>query len=358
MSQAQRNQQQSARTRTSPPPLPRRSGIAPAGTGAAAVAALRLTAPPSPPMAARRLSQAPRISEAPRLSLEPAVNLAFLPQWDDANGPLRPAPKKTRHMLYWVGSAALSLTVGALIAAGLVAVRPGDFSQILPRSLSPAPTAAIQQAAVAVAPVAEQAPEVPVQVIEHEQGLEIQAEPPVAEPVLIPELTVKSSKAVAKAAERAAKKAKALAKRRGHTTAVVATSQPDPRDEAETEEVATETVSEAAPTEAAEAPVAAAPEVVVPVEPPAPALPEKLTRDQVRGGLDAVRSQVLACAGNTYGKILADVTISAPGKVSNSVIEGTFANTNAAACMTRALSNAKFAAFSGPDISVRYPFSF
>jgi len=90
----------------------------------------------------------------------------------------------------------------------------------------------------------------------------------------------------------------------------------------------------------------------------APALPENLTRAQVKSGLDAVRAKVLACAHGTYGKILADVTISTPGQVSSTVIEGTFAGTKAAACMVQTIANAKFPVFSGPDISVRYPYSF
>jgi hypothetical protein len=56
--------------------------------------------------------------------------------------------------------------------------------------------------------------------------------------------------------------------------------------------------------------------------------------------------------------VLADITISPSGKVTSSVIDGTFAGTLVGSCMSSALRGAQFPEFSGPEIQVRYPFSF
>lgn len=345
MSQAQRKSEQSARVRSAPPPLPCRSHGGPAI--ASAVPSIkprpRVSTPPPPPAEALRSSRAPRFSVTAESF--PPVELALIPQWEDANAPLRPAPKKSKSLLYWVGSATVSIAVGALVAASLMSIRPGDIAQIVPRFQSESPR--LEQPKVVQAHV---------EVHEAELQPEIVA---VAQPVLIDELTVTSAPRVK--AVKPSRRVKPSARTTRRAEAEVAAAQPDPRDEAEAESVsavepeavATNEVAEVAP--AAEPSAPAAPEVS---EPEAPALPEKLTRDQVRSGLDAVRSQVLACANGTYGRVLADVTISAPGRVSHAVIEGTFAGTNAGSCMARALRGAKFEAFSGPEISVRYPFSF
>ncbi|HTU57250.1 MAG TPA: hypothetical protein VMF89_02435, partial [Polyangiales bacterium] len=196
---------------------------------------------------------------------------------------------------------------------------------------------------------------------------EIEEIAPASKPVEIPELTVTSGKSaklakLAKAKQlklAAPRKAKQRSKRvkRGRTMPAAQ----DPQAEVQLEAPALET-AEAQVTETSLQPEAAAPEpqpeAAEFVPPPAPALPENLSRAQVKSGLDGVRAKVFACAHGTYGKILADVTISAPGHVSSVEIEGTFAGTKAAACMVEKINNAKFPAFSGPDISVRYPYSF
>jgi hypothetical protein len=313
-----------------------------------------VTVPPPPPLAALRLSQPPRLSVP-----APVVELALLPQWDDASAPLRPAPKASGKWLYWLGSASLSISVGAMVAASLMSVRFGDYAQILPRLRSEAP-----QAVVASLPAAP----VPVQMIEAEQGIEIFANVAApAQPVLIDELTVTSVSKPAKRAKLTARAARRAQQRMQTSMA----AQPDPRDEAEveaapaaeaqpesTQPTAAAETTDTQPVEVTEAPAAAVSEPAEVVAPEAPALPESLTRDQVRAGLDALRSKVLSCANGTYGRVLADVTISAPGRVSNAVIEGTFAGTNSGSCMARVLRGAQFPGFSGADISVRYPFSF
>lgn len=379
MSQAQKNQEQSARVRTVPPPVPRHSHIA-------AVTKKPRSLPPPPPMAAYLSLPRPQLSLAPRLSVPAPAHLAIVPLWDDANLPLRPAAKPENPAIYWIGSTTVSLAVGALVAASLMTVRFGDYSQILPHGqiqpVAPAQPAEVQLAA---------AVPVPVQVFEADEPLsidisEVEELAPAPQPILIPELTVTSRKIVSKPAKvakqvkvAAAKKAPKQRGKRGRTMPAAAeAAQPDPQEELQAESVIeaqpapeaqpepastttdTQTIEAAAAPEAAatampEAAEAAAPEVV---EPAAPALPEKLTRDQVRNGLDSVRAKVLACTNGTYGKIHADVTISAPGKVSSAVIDGTFAGTKAADCMVQKINSAKFAEFSGADISVRYPYSF
>lgn len=352
MTQAQRKLEQSARVRSVPPPLPRRNHGGPAISSSVPSIRPRVSTPPPPPPAAFRSSRPPRLSVPPA---EPAMQLALLPQWEDANASLRPAPKKTKSALYWISSTTVSIAVGALVAASLMNMRSGDLAQILPSFHSESPRIE--------APVA---PEAPVRVAEVAQRPETQTAIAAAtQPsVVIDELTVTTDKSKTSKPSKRAKPAARVSRR-----AAPPAAPPDPR-----EETAAESVSEAETTPAVvatEAPAAPAEPVAVAetaapneapapevTEPAAPALPEKLTRDQVRSGLDAMRAQVLQCANGTYGRVLADVTISAPGRVSNSVIEGTFAGTNAGSCMARVLRGAKFPAFSGEDISVRYPFSF
>jgi hypothetical protein len=371
MSQAQKNQEQSARVHT----VPRHSHIA-------AVTKKPRSLPPPPPLAAYARLPRPQLSLAPRLSVPAPAHLAIVPLWDDANLPLRPAAKPENPVIHWIGSTTVSLAVGALVAASLMTIRFGDYSQILPHGQlqpsAPAQPAELQLAA---------AEPVPVQVFEADEPLsidisEVEEVTPGPQPILIPELTVTSRKHVSKPTKltkqvkvAAPKKAPKQRGKRGRTMpAAISESviEAQPTAEAQPEPASTTPVAqtiEAAAVSEAQAPIAAAPEApaaeaaALPaapevVEPAAPALPGMLTRDQVRSGLDSVRAKVLACTNGTYGKIHADVTISAPGKVSSAVIDGTFAGTKAADCMVQKINSAKFAAFSGADISVRYPYSF
>lgn len=90
---------------------------------------------------------------------------------------------------------------------------------------------------------------------------------------------------------------------------------------------------------------------------PAPALPEHLTREQVRNVMEALRPMLHACAAGAHGTALADITITGQGRVSYSLIDGDFAGTRAGSCMVRTLRGAEFPAFSGPSFKVRYPFA-
>lgn len=381
MSQAQKNQESAAQVRTTPPPLPRRSHIAPLATKAGST-------PPPPPMAAeRRLPLPPAPSTAPRLSVPPPAHLAIVPLWDDASLPLRPVPQQLNEKLRWIGATTVSIAVGALVAASLMTLRFGDYAQIIPQGAAEpvvhAQTAELPLMAAAVVPAVEL---VPVQTVEADQPIEIDLSEieeiaPVSPLIEIPELTVTSNQSakLAKAAKakqlnmaepRKAPKQRSKRGKRGRTMpAAISAAEAEPQAEVQLEPAAPETAEahvteaslqpEAAATEAEPQPEAAEPVAeLAPPAPPAPVLPDNLSRTQVKNGLDSVRAKVLACAHGTYGKILADVTISAPGQVSSVVIEGTFTGTKAAACMVEKISNAKFAAFSGPDISVRYPYSF
>lgn len=351
MSQAQKNQESSGHGRTRPPALaPRHSHIAPRATHA------RSTPPPPPLAALRRLPTPLESLPAPRLSVPAPAHLAIVPLWDDANLPLRPAEEPTA-TFYWLSTTTVSVAVGALVAASLVTLRFGDYAEMMPHGQSEpaarAPSAQVQLMAAATVPMAVQAFESDdLLEIDLSEIEEIAAAP---QPVSIPELKVTSRK-IAKAAKASkrvkvkppyrAPKQRKRGKRGRTMPAAISAAQPAPQAQPEI------SATQAAATPPAEAAVLE----VVPA--PAPALPANLTRAEVKRGLDGVRAKVLACTNGTYGKILADVTISAPGQVSNAAIEGTFAGTKAAECMTQKISNAKFPAFSGPDISVHYPYSF
>jgi len=365
MSQAQKNQESAAQVRTTPPPLHRHSHIAPA------VRKARSTPPPPPLAAVRRWPLPPKPSLAPRLSVPAPAHLAIVPLWDDANLPLRPVPEQINEKIRWISATTFSVAVGALVAASLLTVRFGDYAQIIPQGnaepVAQAQAAGLPLMAAAAVPAGES---VPVQTFEADEALEIDLSEieeiaPASQAIVIAELTVTSSKSAKLAKVAKAKKVKLASPRkapkqrskrgkRGRTMpAAISEAQPEaPAPALETAQAEVTTESSLQP-EAAE-PVAE----LAPPPPPAPVLPENLTRAQVKSGLDSVRAKVLACAHGTYGKILADVTISAPGQVSSAVIDGTFAGTKAAVCMAEKIGNAKFAAFSGPDISVHYPYSF
>jgi hypothetical protein len=79
-------------------------------------------------------------------------------------------------------------------------------------------------------------------------------------------------------------------------------------------------------------------------------------RDDVQQGLAALRPQLVACAAGQHGSVDAQLTIAASGRVTYSVISGDF-KASPAACMARALRTARFASFSGPSLTVRFPYS-
>lgn len=336
-----------------PPALPMRSGIAPRAARPSAPAPRTL--PPQPPLAALNSARAPK-SPLPAADLE----LAILPQWADANAPLLPGKKSRFGLGFWIGSTTVSLVAGALVAAGLMGAR-------LPERTTQPEQHVVQETVKEQAPLqlAAAEPDMEIgteEVIAHEQ---IATAPPT---VLVPEVTVTAAKAVqpvtkskrGKVTARAKAKASSASRGRGrgpNAASVLATTwqsaQPEPANETEEPSASEATVSTQAAVEAAPAP-----EPVAAPEPPKPVLPEQLTREQVRQGMESKRNAVITCAKGAYGKVLADITIAQSGKVSSSVIEGTFAGTSVGSCMSGALRGVQFPAFSGPEIQVRYPFSF
>lgn len=87
-------------------------------------------------------------------------------------------------------------------------------------------------------------------------------------------------------------------------------------------------------------------------------LPAQLSRDDVQQQLLNMRDKLAACAGTQHGTSYANVTINGNGRVSYSTIDGAFAGTPAGSCMARTLRSASFARFSGPQMTVRYPYVF
>jgi hypothetical protein len=87
-------------------------------------------------------------------------------------------------------------------------------------------------------------------------------------------------------------------------------------------------------------------------------LPEQPSREAVQSGIEAVRSELAACAADAHGSMFADLTIAGSGRVSYSMVEGAYAGTPQGSCMARALRTAHFPQFSMPSLKVRYPFMF
>mgnify|MGYP003429070154 CR=1 FL=1 len=87
-------------------------------------------------------------------------------------------------------------------------------------------------------------------------------------------------------------------------------------------------------------------------------LPDQPSREEVQQRLLAMRDKLVPCAGDQHGTSYANVTIHGNGRVAHSTIEGAFARSPAGSCMARALRTATFPRFSGPQLTVRYPYVF
>ncbi len=107
-------------------------------------------------------------------------------------------------------------------------------------------------------------------------------------------------------------------------------------------------------------PVTAAPpaQTAAPGPPPPPPIPETLGREDVAAGMEGVRSQVLECmrGGNITTTVNVSVDIAGTGRVNNATVEGTPAGTSPGACIEAVVLGAQFRAFSGRNITVRYPY--
>lgn len=87
-------------------------------------------------------------------------------------------------------------------------------------------------------------------------------------------------------------------------------------------------------------------------------LPRRPSRDQVKDTMLAAWSKLTECAGDVHGTSYANLTISADGRVTYSLIDGALAGTPEGSCMARALRTVSFPRFSGPPFKVRYPVVF
>lgn len=84
----------------------------------------------------------------------------------------------------------------------------------------------------------------------------------------------------------------------------------------------------------------------------------KLSRGDVQTGMRSVKARVAACYEQfkVPGTVQVKVTISNTGVVTKATASGKFANTDTGACVARAVTAATFPEFSGPSMSLTYPF--
>jgi hypothetical protein len=80
-------------------------------------------------------------------------------------------------------------------------------------------------------------------------------------------------------------------------------------------------------------------------------------REDVQRTLGSLRPQLVGCAAGKHGVVDATVTIAANGRVNYSLIRGAFVGTPEGSCMARALREATFPPFSGPNFKVMFPYS-
>ena len=88
------------------------------------------------------------------------------------------------------------------------------------------------------------------------------------------------------------------------------------------------------------------------------ALPEHLTRNDILAGMRAVQSRVAICYRQYHvpGTALVNLSIAPNGKVESAHVVGAMTSTPSGDCVTKAARAATFARFSGPTMSVQYPF--
>jgi hypothetical protein len=86
--------------------------------------------------------------------------------------------------------------------------------------------------------------------------------------------------------------------------------------------------------------------------------PESLTSGQVRQGMSLVKAKVQACytAFKVPGVVEIKVKIENDGTVSSTEPVGKFAGTETGTCVADAVKHAPFPRFSGPPMSLKYPF--
>jgi hypothetical protein len=87
-------------------------------------------------------------------------------------------------------------------------------------------------------------------------------------------------------------------------------------------------------------------------------LPAHLSRNDILTGMRSVQPRVTACYGQYHvpGTATVSMSIAPNGKVQSANVVGSLAGTPSGDCVVRAARAATFARFSGPPMSVQYPF--
>jgi hypothetical protein len=86
-------------------------------------------------------------------------------------------------------------------------------------------------------------------------------------------------------------------------------------------------------------------------------LPDKLSREQVQTGMNAVAGNVKNCGQGKTGAVTVQAVISSAGRVTSANTTGTFAGTPEGLCAARAVRGARFPQAKNP-LTVTYPFKF
>jgi hypothetical protein len=84
--------------------------------------------------------------------------------------------------------------------------------------------------------------------------------------------------------------------------------------------------------------------------------PKTLNRAQVKAGMSRVAGKVKRCGKGKSGLLVMDVVIGKSGRVVRATPTGALAGTKAGKCASRVVRQAKFPAFTGQRIGVKYPF--
>lgn len=91
---------------------------------------------------------------------------------------------------------------------------------------------------------------------------------------------------------------------------------------------------------------------------PSENLPERLSNSDIRTGMSSVRPRVQACNAQyrVPGTVNLNITIARTGKIQSAVVTQKFAGTPTGSCVEKAVKGASFPKFSGPPMTIDYPF--
>jgi hypothetical protein len=84
--------------------------------------------------------------------------------------------------------------------------------------------------------------------------------------------------------------------------------------------------------------------------------PGRLDKCDIVNGMSRVKRAVAACYLEQAGMAAVNVTISPAGCITSAVVGGTFAGTKTGECVAAAVRKAVFPAFTGPPMTLTYPF--